>query len=196
MLDFQAARWLIGHEVPGQAGNDHPTSIPTGVFATSDGHINIAASGDDIYRRFCIAMEAPQLAADPDFATGAARSKNRHRLNEAIGGVTRARSSADWIERLNAAGVPCGPIYQMNEVFADPQVQHLGSPVACRIRCSVTLRWSGRRSNCPARHGPCAVPRLRPGSTPRRSCANSTTERRRSPRCEIERWCKSGSIYV
>ncbi len=125
MLDFQAARWLIGHEVPGQAGNDHPTSIPTGVFATSDGHINIAASGDDIYRRFCTAMEAPQLAADPDFATGAARSKNRHRLNEAIGGVTRHRSSTDWIERLNAAGVPCGPIYRMNEVFADPQVQHL-----------------------------------------------------------------------
>jgi len=125
MLDFQAARWTIGHEVPGQAGNNHPTSIPTGVFATSDGHINIAASGEDIYRRFCKAVDAPQLASDPDFATGAARSKNRDRLNEAIEAIIRTRPSADWIERLNVAGVPCGPIYRMNEVFADPQVQHL-----------------------------------------------------------------------
>ncbi len=126
MLDFQAARWTIGHEVPGQAGNNHPTSIPTGVFATADGHINIAAAGDDIYRRCCKALDAPQLAADPDFATNAARSKNRDRLNEAIEAIIRTRPSAEWIDRLNAAGVPCGPIYKMNEVFADPQVQHLG----------------------------------------------------------------------
>ena len=126
MLDFQAARWTIGHEVPGQAGNNHPTSIPTGVFATSDGHINIAAAGDDIYRRCCKALDAPQLATDPDYATGAARSKNRDKLNAAIEAITRSRTSADWIERLNAAGVPCGPIYRMNEVFADPQVKHLG----------------------------------------------------------------------
>jgi crotonobetainyl-CoA:carnitine CoA-transferase CaiB-like acyl-CoA transferase len=125
MLDFQAARWTIGQEVPGQAGNNHPTSIPTGVFATADGHINIAASGDDIYRRFCKAVDAPQLASDPDFASGVARSKNRDRLNEAIEAIIRTRSSAAWIERLNAAGVPCGPIYKMNEVFGDPQVQHL-----------------------------------------------------------------------
>jgi len=125
MLDFQAARWTIGHEVPGQAGNNHPTSIPTGVFATADGHINIAASGEDIYRRFCKAVDAPQLIADPAFATGTARSQNRDRLNEAIGAIIRTRPSAEWIERLNAAGVPCGPIYRMNEVFADPQVRHL-----------------------------------------------------------------------
>ncbi len=125
MLDFQAARWTIGHEVPGQAGNDHPTSIPTGVFPTSDGHINIAAAGEEIYRRCCKALDAPQLAEDPDFATGPLRSKNRARLNEAIAAITRNRSSADWVERLNAAGVPAGPIYRMDEVFADPQVQHL-----------------------------------------------------------------------
>jgi formyl-CoA transferase len=126
MLDFQAARWTIGHEVPGQAGNDHPTSIPTGVFPTSDGHINIAAAGDAIYRRLCTALDAPQLATDAAFASGTLRSQNRAALNEAIGAVTRRRSSADWVDRLNAAGVPCGPIYKMNEVFADPQVQHLG----------------------------------------------------------------------
>ena len=125
MLDFQAARWTIGHEVPGQAGNDHPTSIPTGVFPTADGHINIAAAGEDIYRRFCKAVGAPQLATDPDFSTGKLRSENRVRLNEAIAAITRTSTSTDWVERLNAAGVPAGPIYKMNEVFADPQVQHL-----------------------------------------------------------------------
>ena len=125
MLDFQAARWTIGQEVPGQAGNDHPTSIPTGVFPTADGHINIAAAGDEIYRRCCKALDAPQLATDPDFSTGKLRSQNRARLNEAIAAITRGRTSAEWVERLNAAGVPAGPIYKMNEVFADPQVQHL-----------------------------------------------------------------------
>ncbi|MBN8926828.1 MAG: formyl-CoA transferase [Rhodospirillales bacterium 69-11] len=126
MLDFQAARWTIGHEVPGQAGNNHPTSIPTGVFATADGHINIAAAGDDIYRRCCKALGVPELADDARFATGRARSENRDALNAAIEAITRTRPSAHWIEALNAAGVPSGPIYRMNEVFADPQVKHLG----------------------------------------------------------------------
>jgi crotonobetainyl-CoA:carnitine CoA-transferase CaiB-like acyl-CoA transferase len=126
MLDFQAARWTIGKEVPGQAGNNHPTSIPTGVFATADGYINIAAAGDDIYRRLCKALGADHLVADPLFATARARSDNRDTLNEAIEAITRGKTSAAWIEALNQAGVPSGPIYQMNEVFADPQVQHLG----------------------------------------------------------------------
>ncbi|MEA2776278.1 MAG: hypothetical protein QOF90_1684 [Acetobacteraceae bacterium] len=126
MLDFQAARWTIGKEVPGQAGNNHPTSIPTGVFATADGFINIAAAGDDIYRRLCKALGAEHLAGDKLYATGRARSQNRDALNEAIGAITRGKSSAEWIEALNKAGVPSGPIYKMNEVFADPQVKHLG----------------------------------------------------------------------
>ena len=125
MLDFQAARWTIGKEVPGQAGNNHPTSIPTGVFATADGYINIAAAGDDIYRRLCKALGADHLAADPMYTTGRARSQNRDALNEAIGVITRGKTSADWIEALNKAGVPSGPIYKMNEVFDDPQVKHL-----------------------------------------------------------------------
>lgn len=126
MLDFQAARWTIGKEVPGQAGNNHPTSIPTGVFATADGYINIAAAGDDIYRRLCKALGADHLFSDPMYSTGRARSQNRDSLNEAIGALTVAKTSADWIETLNKAGVPSGPIYKMNEVFADPQVKHLG----------------------------------------------------------------------
>jgi crotonobetainyl-CoA:carnitine CoA-transferase CaiB-like acyl-CoA transferase len=125
LLDFQAARWLVAHDVPAQAGNDHPTSIPTGVFPTSDGHINIAAAGTHIYRRFCEAIGAPQLIGHPDYATDKLRSKNRAGMNKAIGEITRHKSSRDWIDILNQAGVPCGPIYKMDEVFADPQVRHL-----------------------------------------------------------------------
>jgi formyl-CoA transferase len=126
MLDFQAARWLIGREVPPQAGNDHPTSIPTGVFKTADGYINIAAAGDEIWRRFCRAVEAEHLISDPLFATAKARSQNRAKLNAIINELTPRRSSAEWIGLLNKAGVPTGPIYKMDEVFADPQVKHIG----------------------------------------------------------------------
>ena len=132
MLDFQAARWTIAKEVPGQAGNNHPTSIPTGVFATADGHINIAAAGNDIYHRCCRALGVPELATDPRFVTGKARLENRDVLNGMIEAITRTRTSAEWIETLNAEGVPSGPIYKMNEVFDDPQVKHLG--IARKVR--------------------------------------------------------------
>ena len=130
LLDFQAARWLIAKDVPGQAGNDHPTSIPTGVFPTSDGHINIAASGKHIYARFCQTLDIEHLLNDPLFADDAARSKNRVALNQAISEVTKKRTSSELIDMLNKAGVPCGPINRMDEVFADPQVRHLGMAAA------------------------------------------------------------------
>ena len=126
MMDFQAARWLIEQDLPGQAGNDHPTSIPTGVFPTSDGHINIAASGQPIYERFCKAIGAPGLIEHPDYADGEARSANRKALNARLSEITSTRSSAEWIEDLNAAGVPCGPIYRVDEMAEDEQVLHLG----------------------------------------------------------------------
>ena len=126
MLDFQAARWLIAGEVPQQAGNDHPTSIPTGVFKTRDGHINIASAGDEIFHRLCRALGRPDLADHPDYRAAAQRSKNRRALNAAIEAITSERDSAEWIDRFNEAGVPAGPIYAINEVFADPQVKHLG----------------------------------------------------------------------
>ncbi len=125
MMDFQAARWLMEQDVPQQAGNNHPTSIPTGVFATSDGHINIAAAGNVIWARLCRALGLEALIDDPLFATGEARSENRDALNARIEAVTRTGASAHWVETLNAAEVPCGPIYAMDQVFADPQVQHL-----------------------------------------------------------------------
>ena len=125
MLDFQASRWLMSGEVPPQAGNNHPTGIPTGVFETKDGHINIAASGEDIYARFCKAIERPDLLTDTRFSTSKARSKNRDEIMDVLMPVTRKKTSAEWIALLNDAGVPCGPIYKINESFADPQVQHL-----------------------------------------------------------------------
>ncbi len=125
MLDFQAARWLIGHEVPPQAGNNHPTSIPTGVFPTSDGHINIAAAGQHIWERLCQALGAEVLLQNPDFANEQLRSRNRDAVNAALETYTRKRGSADLIDTLNRAGVPCGPIYRIDKMFEDPQVKHL-----------------------------------------------------------------------
>jgi formyl-CoA transferase len=126
MMDFQAARYLLEGEVPGQAGNDHPTNIPTGVFATSDGFINIATAGTPIYIRMCKALGIEDAIDDPVFASAKARSVNRHALNAKIEAMTKTDTSASWVERLNKAEVPAGPIYKMDEVFADPQVQHLG----------------------------------------------------------------------
>jgi crotonobetainyl-CoA:carnitine CoA-transferase CaiB-like acyl-CoA transferase len=132
MLDFQAARWLIAHEVPKQAGNDHPTAIPTGVFPTADGFINIAASGDALWKRFCEAIDAPSLLSHPEHATNEKRSRHRVALNERIATMTRDEPSAHWVKLLNDAGVPCGSINTVDQVFAEPQVRHLG--IAKRVR--------------------------------------------------------------
>jgi formyl-CoA transferase len=125
ICDFQAARWTIAKDVPGQAGNNHPTSIPTGVFKTKDGYINIAASGGHIYKRFCNAIKAPELETNERFATDKARAANRDALNDEINKRVAQYSSADLVKLLNDAGVPAGRIYKMDEMFADPQVKHL-----------------------------------------------------------------------
>ena len=125
MLDFQAARWLVDQDVPSQAGNNHPTSIPTGVFPTRDGHINIASAGQVIWERLCQALETEHLLEDPRYADGPSRSENRDVLNEALATVTVKFSSEALIALLNEAGVPCGPIHTIDQVFADPQVKHL-----------------------------------------------------------------------
>ena len=130
MLDFQAARWLQMHEVAKQAGNNHPTTIPTGVFKTKDGHINIGAGGQVMWERVCQSIEAPELIDNPDFKTGALRSKNRDAVNAAIEKKTVNKTSAEWIDIFNKTGVPCGPIYAIDQVFADPQVKHLGMAAA------------------------------------------------------------------
>jgi formyl-CoA transferase len=126
MLDFQAARWLMDGVVPRQAGNNHPTSIPTGVFKTRDGHMNLAVSGGRIWLRFCAALGAPELAEDAGYKTAALRSEHRDRLHVDIEKRLASRDTADWVAVFNAAGVPSGPIYAIDEAFADPQVEHLG----------------------------------------------------------------------
>ncbi len=126
MLDFQAARWLMNQEVAPQAGNNHPTSIPTGVFKTRDGHINIASAGQAIWERFCKAIQADELLEDERYADGASRSTHRDALNAAIEAYTEGYTSEGLIDLLNQAGVPCGPIYSIDQVFDDPQVKHLG----------------------------------------------------------------------
>ncbi len=131
MLDFQAARYLVEGEVPGQAGNDHPYSTPMGVLKTADGYINIGVGGDGQWRALCKALDRPDLAANPDYATLADRYRNRPKLMELLNLVFQTRSSAEWLQRLETVGVPAGPIYKLDEVFADPQVQHLGIAVPC-----------------------------------------------------------------
>jgi crotonobetainyl-CoA:carnitine CoA-transferase CaiB-like acyl-CoA transferase len=126
MLDFQATRWLMDAEVPKQAGNNHPTSIPTGVFETADGYINIAVTGQAIWERFCRAIDREDLIVHPDYATAALRSRNRDALGALINETVQRQPSDYWIGRFNEVGVPSGPINTIDQVFADPQVQHLG----------------------------------------------------------------------
>ena len=129
MMDFQAAKYLVEQVVPQQAGNDHPYSTPMGVVRTSDGFINIAVGGEGQWKAFCPAIGHPELRDDPRYATQDVRLKNRPALNALLAGIFVLRSSAVWLAALEGAGVPAGPIYMMNEVFADPQVQHLGMAV-------------------------------------------------------------------
>jgi formyl-CoA transferase len=126
MLDFQAARWLMAGEVAGQAGNDHPTGIPTGVFPASDGMINLAASSGRQWARFCETVGRPDWAERPEWRTQKGRSADRAALNATIAELTRTKTAAEWIALFAEAGIPCGPINTIDQVFADPQVRHLG----------------------------------------------------------------------
>jgi crotonobetainyl-CoA:carnitine CoA-transferase CaiB-like acyl-CoA transferase len=122
-MDFQATRWLVDREVPGQAGNDHPTVFPMGTYRSADGWINLAPAL--AWERFAEALGAPELASDARFATAEARVRHRAVLREEVEARLAEQPSAAWVERMNAAGIPCGPVLAMDQVFADPQVQHL-----------------------------------------------------------------------
>ena len=125
MLDFQAARYLIRGEIAGQEGNNHPTAPGTGMFQTANGYINVAASGDSLWERFCKAAGAADLLTIADFANPTLRSKNRSALNARLAEIMRQRTNDEWVALMDKAGVPCGPINTIDKVFADPQVQHL-----------------------------------------------------------------------
>ncbi|MBT5457078.1 MAG: CoA transferase [Rhodospirillaceae bacterium] len=126
MLDFQAARWLMSGEVAPQVGNDHPTNLPTGLFETKDGTVNISAAGDAIFGRLARALGHDSWIDDPDFAHNDDRFRNRDRMNALIQEKFSEKTTAEWVDQLTEAGVPCGPVYNIDEAFADPQVQHLG----------------------------------------------------------------------
>ncbi len=125
MLDFQASRWLIGKEIPPQAGNDHPTAIPTGVFKTKDGHLNIAASGQHMFRRLCETLGTEPLLDDPRFRTAPDRSKNRKALAVELEKAFGTRTTQEWVELLNTKGVPSGPILDVKQVYENEQIRHL-----------------------------------------------------------------------
>ena len=144
MLDFQASRFLVDGEVARQAGNNHPTSVPTGVFKTRDGLVNIATTGGKMWERFCATLGAEALAKNPDYRTAQARSKNRDALNAEIENHLQSRTSAEWVALLNEASVPCGPIYSIDQVFADPQVRHLGIAQSVGGKGKRTLRLVGQ----------------------------------------------------
>lgn len=126
MLDFQAARYTVEHDVPPQSGNDHPTNGPMGMYQANDGYLNIAAPWGRIWQSFCVVIAREDLLTDPRFADPADRAKNRAELNDHINDALSGRSTEEWVEALNDAGVPAGPVNDVGQTFADPQVQHLG----------------------------------------------------------------------
>jgi crotonobetainyl-CoA:carnitine CoA-transferase CaiB-like acyl-CoA transferase len=126
MMDFQAARYLNDNDVPVQVGNSHPTSSPMGLFEASDGHFNLGASGNGSWIRLCELLDRPEWIKDPEFATEKLRVKNRARCDALLNEVFRTKTVAHWVDALNEAGVPAGPVYSIPQMFEDRQVQHLG----------------------------------------------------------------------
>jgi crotonobetainyl-CoA:carnitine CoA-transferase CaiB-like acyl-CoA transferase len=132
LLDFQATRWTMDKKVPPQEGNNHPTNTPMGLFAIADGFLNLAATSNKNFRKFCEIIDRDKMATDPRFASSALRRRNKEALNELIATALRARPTREWFERMVEAGLPCGPVYSIKDTFADPQVE------ALRIKRSVT----------------------------------------------------------
>lgn len=139
MMDLQAARFTVDGEIPKQEGNHHPTLVPMGCFRSKDGYVNVAGPSGRLLRRFCEAIGRPDLPTDPRFDTGPKRSANRAQLNAIVSAALRERTTAEWVAVLNDAGVPCGPVYAMDEVFADAQVQHLDMVSLDVIRNPVSM---------------------------------------------------------
>jgi crotonobetainyl-CoA:carnitine CoA-transferase CaiB-like acyl-CoA transferase len=132
LLDFQATRWTMDKKVPPQEGNNHPTNTPMGLFPTADGYLNLAATSNKNFQKFCEIIDREKMATDPRFASSALRRRNKEALNETIATALRAKSTREWFERMVEAGLPCGPVYSIKDTFADPQVE------ALRIKRSVT----------------------------------------------------------
>ncbi|HEX4195733.1 MAG TPA: CoA transferase [Stellaceae bacterium] len=124
-LDFQGARYLMKNEVAKQAGNNHPTGVPTGTFKTSDGYVNIAPT-PPMWKRFCKAIGKPEWGEKPEWANPKERRQHRDTLNGLINEITSKETTASVVAKMNAGGIPCGPVYDIGQAFNDPQVKHLG----------------------------------------------------------------------
>ena len=185
MLDFQAERWLLNQEVPGQAGNNYPTGIPTGVFRTKDGHINIAATGDAIYKRFCAAMGREDWLTDPRYDSPRQRSAHRDALNAEIEAITRTHASKEWIEAFNAAGVPAG--HSTPSTKFSP-IRKYGTWAWRRpsTTSSATSSWWRSRSSSPAPSSVCARQRRNSANTPTKCWRKWATSQRRSQSCGLK----------
>ncbi|AMN43998.1 CaiB/BaiF CoA transferase family protein [Rhodoplanes sp. Z2-YC6860] len=144
MMDFQAARFLVDHQVPPQAGNDHPTTVPMGVVTTADGYINIGVGGDSQWRSFCQSIERPDLIEVAKYAKGTDRTRHKDEIKALLEPIFKTRTSADWLARFEAAAVPAGPIYKVDQVFSDPQVEHLGVAVPLKDRERGDVRVVGQ----------------------------------------------------
>jgi formyl-CoA transferase len=125
MLDFQAVRWTVDGEVPSQEGNHHPTQIPMGCFRSADGYLNVAGPSGRLWHRLCAVLGHGELTSDPRFSSAAKRSEHRDSLNAVLSQSLATKTTAEWVELLNEAGVPAGPVLRIDEVFADPGVEHL-----------------------------------------------------------------------
>jgi crotonobetainyl-CoA:carnitine CoA-transferase CaiB-like acyl-CoA transferase len=125
LLDFQASRWLMDGEIPPQEGNYHPTITPMGLYPTADGHVNLAATSNPNFRTFCSLIGKEDVATDSRFATASLRAANKDALNALIAEALQARTTREWFEIMVAAEIPCGPVYDMKQVFEDPQVENL-----------------------------------------------------------------------
>jgi crotonobetainyl-CoA:carnitine CoA-transferase CaiB-like acyl-CoA transferase len=125
MCDFQAAVYTIDGKIPPQNGNDHPHSTPMGVLPTKDSYINVGVGGEGQWKAFCHAIGRDDLTAHPDYAVAKLRFRNRPALMGLLGDIFRQETTAYWLDKLETEGVPAGPIYAMDEVFSDPQVEHL-----------------------------------------------------------------------
>jgi crotonobetainyl-CoA:carnitine CoA-transferase CaiB-like acyl-CoA transferase len=132
LLDFQATRWTMDKKVPPQEGNNHPTNTPMGLFPTADGFLNLAATSNKNFQKFCRLIDREKMATDPRFASAALRGRNKAALNELIATALRSKSTREWFELMVEAGLPCGPVYSIKDTFADPQVE------ALRIKRPVT----------------------------------------------------------
>jgi formyl-CoA transferase len=147
LMDLQAARYLVDGEVPGQAGNYHPVGVPTGVYRCRDGRMIIQAAGTRLYNRLCSVLEAPELLTDPRFVDPASRRKHREEMTAELEKRLVKRDRADWQALFDEAGVPAGPILNVQECFDNEQVKTLPAVGVVQHKKLGTLKLSGHGVN-------------------------------------------------